>query len=35
MTHLAIWDNLYQGQQGPASEWGEHVTDDEYHQPTA
>jgi quercetin dioxygenase-like cupin family protein len=35
MTHLAIWDNLYQGQQGLATEWGEHVTDDEYNQRAA
>nr|WP_201748951.1 cupin domain-containing protein [Micromonospora acroterricola] len=30
MTHLAIWDGLTAGQDGPETEWGEHVTDDEY-----
>ena len=30
MTHLAIWDGLREGQDGPETEWGEHVTDDEY-----
>ncbi len=29
MTHLAIWEGPADGQ-GPESEWGEHVTDDEY-----
>lgn len=30
MTHLAIWDGLTPGQDGPETEWGEHVTDAEY-----
>ena len=30
MTHLAIWDGLAPGQDGPETEWGEHVTDAEY-----
>ena len=30
MTHLAIWDGLADGQNGPETEWGEHVTDTEY-----
>jgi quercetin dioxygenase-like cupin family protein len=30
MTHLAIWDGLREGQDGPETEWGEHVTDAEY-----
>jgi quercetin dioxygenase-like cupin family protein len=30
MTHLAIWDGLVDGQDGPETEWGEHVTDAEY-----
>ena len=30
MTHLAIWDGLAEGQDGPETEWGEHVTDGEY-----
>jgi quercetin dioxygenase-like cupin family protein len=30
MTHLAIWDGLADGQEGPETEWGEHVTDAEY-----
>jgi quercetin dioxygenase-like cupin family protein len=27
MTHLAIWDGLAEGQDGPETEWGEQVTD--------
>lgn len=30
MTHLAIWDGLTDGQDGPETEWGDHVTDAEY-----
>jgi quercetin dioxygenase-like cupin family protein len=30
MTHLAIWDGLAQGQDGPETAWGPHVTDEEY-----
>jgi len=30
MTHLAIWDGLAEGQEGPETEWGEQVTDEEY-----
>jgi len=30
MTHLAIWDGIREGQDGPETEWGEHVTDAEY-----
>jgi quercetin dioxygenase-like cupin family protein len=30
MTHLAMWDGVGDGD-GPETEWGEHVTDDEYH----
>jgi quercetin dioxygenase-like cupin family protein len=30
MTHLAIWDALAEGQDGPETEWGEHVSDEEY-----
>jgi quercetin dioxygenase-like cupin family protein len=32
MTHLAIWDGLADGQEGPETEWAEHVTDEEYGQ---
>jgi quercetin dioxygenase-like cupin family protein len=32
MTHLAIWDSLREGQHGPETEWGEHVTEAEYAQ---
>jgi quercetin dioxygenase-like cupin family protein len=35
MTHLAIWDGLADGQDGPETEWGEHVTDAEYHAATS
>jgi quercetin dioxygenase-like cupin family protein len=34
MTHLAIWDGLAQGEDGPETEWGEQVTDAEYGQST-
>jgi quercetin dioxygenase-like cupin family protein len=30
MTHLAIWDSPAEAQQGPETEWGEHVTDEQY-----
>jgi hypothetical protein len=30
MTHLAVWDGRAPGQDGPETQWGEHVTDDEY-----
>ena len=30
MSHLAIWDGLADGQTGPETEWGAHVTDSEY-----
>jgi hypothetical protein len=30
MTHLAIRDGLAEGQAGPETEWGEHVSDAEY-----
>jgi quercetin dioxygenase-like cupin family protein len=29
MSHLAIWQGLSDGE-GPESEWGDHVTDEEY-----
>jgi hypothetical protein len=30
MTHLAIWDALAEGQDGPETEWGALVSDSEY-----
>jgi quercetin dioxygenase-like cupin family protein len=30
MTHVAMWESLGPGQEGPETEWGDHVTDDEY-----
>jgi quercetin dioxygenase-like cupin family protein len=30
MCHLAMWESLGEGQDGPETEWGEHVTDAEY-----
>ena len=30
MEHLALWEALGDGQDGPETEWGEHVTDREY-----
>lgn len=30
MTHLAIWDGLAEGQDGPETDWGAQVTGDEY-----
>jgi quercetin dioxygenase-like cupin family protein len=29
MTHIAMWEGPGEGQ-GPETEWGEHVTDEEY-----
>jgi quercetin dioxygenase-like cupin family protein len=31
MSHLAMWEGLGLDQQGPETEWGEQVTDAEYH----
>jgi hypothetical protein len=33
MTHFAAWDELADGQDGPKTERGEHVTDAEYGRP--
>lgn len=30
MAHLAMWESLAEGQQGPETEWGEHVTEEDY-----
>jgi quercetin dioxygenase-like cupin family protein len=30
MTHLSILDGLAEGQDGPETTWGDHVTDTEY-----
>jgi quercetin dioxygenase-like cupin family protein len=30
MSHLAMWESLSEGQEGPETEWGDHVTDQEY-----
>lgn len=30
MSHLAMWEGLAEGQDGPETEWGDHVTEDEY-----
>jgi hypothetical protein len=30
MSRLAMWESLGEGQQGPETEWGDHVADDEY-----
>ena len=30
MTHLAMSEDMADGQPGPATEWGDHLTDDEY-----
>jgi len=30
MTHLAMWETPEPGDDTPATEWGEHVTDEEY-----
>jgi hypothetical protein len=29
MTHIAMWEGPGEGQ-GPETEWGDHVTDEEY-----
>ncbi len=34
MTHLAMWESPGEGR-GPETEWGEHVTDEEYNVPPA
>lgn len=30
MSHLVMWESLAHGQEGPETEWGEHVSDAEY-----
>ena len=30
MTHLAMWEGLADGQEGPETSWGDLVTDEEY-----
>jgi quercetin dioxygenase-like cupin family protein len=30
MSHLSITESLNEGQQGPETEWGDHVTNAEY-----
>lgn len=30
MTHLAMWESLADGQEGPETEWGDHVPDEQY-----
>ena len=30
MTHLAMWEGLADGQQGPETSWGDQVRDEEY-----
>jgi quercetin dioxygenase-like cupin family protein len=30
MSHLAMWESLGEGQDGPETEWGDQVTDAEY-----
>jgi quercetin dioxygenase-like cupin family protein len=30
MTHLAMWEALANGQDGPETIWGDHTTDEEY-----
>jgi quercetin dioxygenase-like cupin family protein len=30
MTHLAMWESLAEGQEGPETSWGDLVTDEEY-----
>jgi quercetin dioxygenase-like cupin family protein len=30
LTHLAISEGMAEGQDGPETQWGQHVTDDEY-----
>jgi quercetin dioxygenase-like cupin family protein len=31
MSHLAVWEGLADGQEGPEAEWAEQVSDAEYH----
>jgi hypothetical protein len=31
MTHLAMWEGPAPDSDVPETEWGEHVTNDEYH----
>ena len=35
MTHLAIWEGLRDGQDGVETDWGAHLTDDEYGYPSS
>jgi len=30
MSHLAMWEGLGEGQDGPEAQWGDHVSDQEY-----
>jgi hypothetical protein len=30
MSHFSITEGLSEGQQGPETEWGDHITDAEY-----
>jgi quercetin dioxygenase-like cupin family protein len=30
MSHLSMSEDLAEGQEGPVTEWGEHLTDEEY-----
>jgi hypothetical protein len=30
MTHLAMWEGLADGQEGPETSWGDQVRDEEY-----
>ena len=30
MVHLAMWESLAEGQDGPETEWGEHLAEGEY-----
>lgn len=30
MSHLAMWEALGEGQDGPETQWGSHVTGQEY-----
>jgi quercetin dioxygenase-like cupin family protein len=32
MSHLAMWEGLGEGQDGPETEWGGHVADEDYGQ---
>jgi quercetin dioxygenase-like cupin family protein len=33
MTHLAMWEGLDEGHPGPETEWGDHLTAEEYRTP--